>query len=91
MGAAGARSGGRATGGGTVSICMGSAHKEQLPETQPPRARSCAEAAAAQLIELGRSGPATLRHPRPLCHPSQGAAGACWVPRDELREGGITA
>ena len=45
--------------GGTISICMGSALEEQLPEAEPQRAQSCGQAAAAQLIELGWPGPAT--------------------------------
>lgn len=38
---------------------MGSALEEQLPKAEPQWAQSCGQAAATQLIELGRPSPAT--------------------------------
>lgn len=62
---------------------MGSWHKEQLPKLSPAGG-SGAEAAAAQLIELGRSAPATRAPPAAASPPVPGAAGACWGPRERM-------
>lgn len=61
--AAGARSVEGAKGGRLYPYVWAPHTKSSCRERRPPWARSCAEAATAQLIELGRSGPATRAPP----------------------------
>lgn len=74
--AAGARSVGGAKGERLYPYAWAPHTKSSCQERRPPWAQSCAEAAVAQLIELGRPGPATRAPPAVRSASSPGATQA---------------